>query len=167
MTERYDRAFEYAARKHAGQKRRGGLDYITHPEAVAKLVRERGGDEDTQIAALFHDLLEDTDASRDEILALSNENVLNAVTVLTRRNKEPIDTYLARISQIPMALLVKKCDRLHNLNSAVCADDSFKIKYIRETLDFYWDLSNEIREATIQLKNTLTEVPDDIKAKLP
>ena len=77
--ERYDNALRFAAEKHKGQFRIGGAEYITHPMAVAEIVRQNGYGIDVQIAALFHDLLEDTDATENEILALSNENVLEAV----------------------------------------------------------------------------------------
>ena len=61
-------ALEFAKAKHKGQKRIGGDDYITHPIAVCEIVKSQGLDENYQIAALFHDLLEDTDATEEEIL---------------------------------------------------------------------------------------------------
>ena len=60
--ERYDNALRFAAEKHKGQFRIGGDEYITHPMAVAEIVRQNGYGIDVQIAALFHDLLEDTDS---------------------------------------------------------------------------------------------------------
>ena len=62
------RALEFAKEKHKGQKRIGGDDYITHPIAVSEIVKNQGFDENYQIAALFHDLLEDTDATEEEII---------------------------------------------------------------------------------------------------
>ncbi len=70
MTERYRAALDFATKKHDGQWRKGGAAYITHPVAVAEYLAQDGMDEDTQIAGLFHDLLEDTDATEAEILAL-------------------------------------------------------------------------------------------------
>ena len=83
--ERYQRAYEYAAKKHAGQYRIGGKPYMTHPEAVAEALRAQGYDVDYQITGLFHDLLEDTDASETEIEALGGREVLEAVRLLTKR----------------------------------------------------------------------------------
>ena len=68
MTESYKLALEFAKAKHKGQKRIGGDDYITHPIAVSEIVKNQGFDEIYQITALFHDLLEDTDATEEEIL---------------------------------------------------------------------------------------------------
>ena len=67
--ERIKKAIEFASKKHKGQKRIGGDDYITHPIAVYEMVKEKGYGEDYLITALFHDLLEDTDAIESEILA--------------------------------------------------------------------------------------------------
>lgn len=55
--ERIEKAYAFAAEKHKGQYRIGGLPYITHPAAVAEIVKKKGGDTDTQITALFHDPL--------------------------------------------------------------------------------------------------------------
>ena len=79
--------------KHKGQKRIGGDDYITHPIAVYEIVKSRGLGESYQIAALFHDLLEDTDATESEILSLSNQNVLDAVKLLTKEKGYDMKTF--------------------------------------------------------------------------
>ena len=83
--ERYDNALRFAAEKHKGQFRIGGDEYITHPMAVAEIVRQNGYGIDVQIAALFHDLLEDTDATESEILKFGNEEILKAVKLLTKQ----------------------------------------------------------------------------------
>jgi len=66
-SKRLDAALQFATEKHAGQTRIGGEPYISHPVSVAKMLREEGYDEEYQIAGLFHDLLEDTDATYEEI----------------------------------------------------------------------------------------------------
>ena len=68
-SEKLHLALEFAKEKHSGQKRIGGDDYITHPIAVCEIVKKQGFDENYLIAALFHDLLEDTDATEEEIAA--------------------------------------------------------------------------------------------------
>ena len=55
--DRYNKALEYTRTKHEGQYRKGGEPYITHPQAVAEILREKGYGEDYLIAGLFHDLL--------------------------------------------------------------------------------------------------------------
>ena len=62
-SDKVKRAIEFATQKHKGQKRIGGNDYISHPIAVYEMVKKQGYDEDFQITALFHDLLEDTNAT--------------------------------------------------------------------------------------------------------
>ena len=70
------RALVFAEKKHDGQKRIGGDDYITHPMVVSEIVKSQGFDKNYQITALFHDLLEDTDATEEEILTYGNSEIL-------------------------------------------------------------------------------------------
>ena len=83
---KYDKALAFAAQKHSGQTRIGGLPYITHPVAVSEIVKNQGFGEDYIITALFHDLLEDTDATENEIDELGGEKVLEAVKLLTKED---------------------------------------------------------------------------------
>lgn len=161
-SERYAAAYEYADRKHEGQYRKGGEPYITHPAAAAEILRSLGYNEDYQITALFHDLLEDTDAAEQEIEAIGGKDVLKAVKLLTKQKGYVMSEYVAGIKSDPMAYAVKAADRLHNLRSAVCADESFRRRYIVETLEWYMDFSPEIPEAVKKLNETLTE-PLDIE----
>lgn len=157
------RALSYAREKHDGQKRIGGADYITHPIAVMEIVREQGYGEDYQIAALFHDLLEDTDASESEILRLGNERILEAVKLLTKAPGYEMKAYISAIRANEIAFAVKAADRLHNLQSALVTSTEFKRKYILETVDWYLDFSEEIRRAVKALAQSLdaplTELP--------
>ncbi|MBQ6868770.1 MAG: HD domain-containing protein, partial [Clostridia bacterium] len=75
VTEKYENALAFATVKHEGQTRKEGIPYITHPVAVAQMLAQQGYDEEYQLAGLFHDLLEDTDANEAEIIALAGENV--------------------------------------------------------------------------------------------
>ncbi len=153
--ERFCRALQFAREKHKGQFRIGGAEYITHPIAVAEIVRKNGYGTDVQIAALFHDLLEDTDASESEILALSNETVLSAVKLLTKKKGYDMAEYMAGIRKDKIAFPVKAADRLHNLQCALCTDTEFKRKYIFETVDWYLDFSPEIPKAVKKLAESL------------
>lgn len=158
---RYEKALEYAAKKHEGQFRIGGIPYIVHPVVVAEIVKEKGGDTDDVIVALFHDLLEDTDATEEEILQFGSEKVLHSVKLLTKQKNYVMSDYVAGIKSDRTACLVKGADRLHNLRSAVCASESFKIRYIKETESWYLDFLPEIPEAMENLRRTLNATSED------
>ena len=153
--ERLQLALEYAKEKHKGQKRIGGDDYITHPIAVCEIVKSQGFGEDYQIAALFHDLLEDTDATEEEILKYASPEILEAVKLLTKEKGYVMSEYVNSIKQNPIAFAVKTADRLHNLQCAIITDEEFKRKYILETVDWYMDFSPDIRKAVKRLAESL------------
>ena len=155
MTESYKHALEFAKAKHKGQKRIGGDDYVTHPIAVSEIVKNQGFDEIYQIAALFHDLLEDTDATEEEILKYGNKQILEAVNLLTKKKGYDMAEYINAIKQNPVAFAVKAADRLHNLQCAIVTDEEFKRKYILETVDWYLDFSIDIRKAVKRLAESL------------
>ena len=155
LSDKINRAIEFATQKHKGQKRIGGDDYISHPIAVWEMVKKQGYGEDYQITALFHDLLEDTDATESEILSLSNKNVLDAVKLLTKQKGYDMKTYIDGIKANPIAFVVKSADRLHNLQCALVTSTEFKRKYILETVDWYLDFSDEIKIAVKTLADSL------------
>ena len=149
------RAIEFATQKHKGQKRIGGDEYISHPIAVYEMIKKQGYGEDYQITALFHDLLEDTDTTEEEILFYSNQNVLLAVKLLTKEKGYDIKNYIDGIKANPIAFAVKSADRLHNLQCALVTSTEFKRKYILETVDWYLDFSKEIKIAVKTLAESL------------
>lgn len=153
--ERYEQALRFAREKHKGQYRIGGEEYITHPVAVAEIVRQNGYGIDYRIAALFHDLLEDTDATESEILAYGNEEILKAVKLLTKKKGYDMAEYVAGIRNNKIAFAVKAADRLHNLRCALVTDTEFKRKYIYETVDWYLDFSPEIPKAVKALAESM------------
>lgn len=156
-SEKYNRALEFATKKHNGQFRQGGDPYITHPIAVSEYVKAKGFGVDYQIAGLFHDLLEDTDATEQEILQYGNEQILTAVKLLTKVKPYNMAEYVGNIKNNPIAFQVKESDRLHNLRSAFCTSTEFKRKYILETIDWYLDFSKEIKIAVKELAQSLDE----------
>ena len=154
-SQRVQNALDFATQKHAGQKRIGGADYITHPLAVCQIVEQQGFGEDYQIVALFHDLLEDTNATEQEILQLGNQEILQAVKLLTKVKGYNMAQYIEAIKQNELARTVKAADRLHNLQCALVTDAEFKRKYILETVDWYMDFSPEIPKALKVLAQSL------------
>ena len=94
---------EYMKKKHEGQKRKHGTPYYTHPLAVAKLLEEKGLDENYIVAGLFHDLIEDTDCTYEEIIDLSNEKVAEAVRLVTKTDGYVMSEYIKNIKENEMA----------------------------------------------------------------
>jgi (p)ppGpp synthase/HD superfamily hydrolase len=153
----------YIMEKHKGQKRMGGKPYVTHPIEVGEILERKGFDWTYIQTALFHDLLEDTDATEVEIEELSSKKVLKAVKLLTKVKGYVMKVYMLEISKNDIAKMVKLADRLHNLLSATVAKEAFRIRYIAETETYYLDLTKgtvfeqDINEALVALKATLPE----------
>ena len=148
-------ALAFATKKHEGQTRKLGEPYITHPMAVAEMMLDRGLSEDYVIAALFHDLLEDTDATEKEILDIGGEVVLEAVKLLTKATDYKMDSYIAGIRENPIARAVKAADRIHNLSCAHVCSESFKLRYIKESIDWYLDFDPHVATLVHRLIDTL------------
>lgn len=149
-----EKLISYIKEKHAGQIRKQGTPYYEHPVRVAEILKEKGYGYDYYVTALFHDLLEDTDATIDEIKDLSNEEILTSVKLLTKQKGYIMEEYISNINNNEIAKAVKLSDRLHNLTEGVYADKKWKIKYIKETEKYFLPLA----------KNTLFE--EDIKEAL-
>ena len=154
-SDKIKKAIEFATKKHKGQKRIGGDDYISHPIAVCEMIKNQGYGEDYQITALFHDLLEDTNATEEDILQYGSEEILVAVKLLTKEKGCDMKSYVEGIKANPIAFAVKSADRLHNLQCAIVTSAEFKRKYILETVDWYLDFSKEIRIAVKTLAESL------------
>lgn len=153
---------EFVKEKHATQKRKHGTPYYTHPFAVAKKLKEKGFDETYQAVGLMHDLLEDTDATESEILELSSPELLKATILLTKLPGYDKTEYIERISKNDIAKNVKLADRIHNLEESVFADNSFRVRYLKETYEWYIPLS----KGTVfekDLENIVKKVEDSVK----
>lgn len=134
-------AAEYAKQKHGKQKRMQGTPYYEHPYMVAKILKDKGFSEEYQIAGLFHDLIEDTETSYEDILELTNRDIARAVLLVSKEEGYIMSEYMNRIKLDDMARMIKLADRLHNLNDAKVANSKFQRKYIKETEEWYLDLA--------------------------
>ena len=137
-----EKAIEFMKQKHGNQKRKQGTPYYTHPLAVAKLLENKGFSIEYQIAGLFHDLIEDTDCTYEEIIALSNENVAETVRLLSKTEGYIMSEYINNIKLNAMARIVKIADRIHNLSETLKTNRKFQERYIEETKRGYDDLAN-------------------------
>ncbi|MBE6846112.1 MAG: HD domain-containing protein [Ruminococcus sp.] len=163
--EKLKAAHKYATQMHEGQFRKGGKPYITHPCNVAEMLQKKGYGTDYQIAGLFHDLLEDTDAKESEIEKIGGTEVLKAVQLLTKQKGYDMSEYISGIKNNPIAKAVKAADRLDNLRSAIVTDNHFKQKYILESIDWYMDFDPEIPDAIMALADTLDNSLYEISRK--
>ena len=154
-TSTLERAYEMAARAHAGQTRKSGEPYITHPVAVTAILAEYGMDETTLIAGFLHDTVEDTDLGLEDIVAEFGQEVaflIDGVTKLDRLEYDsPQQAQAATIRKMVVAmaqdvrvLIIKLCDRLHNIRTAEALRREKQERVARETLDIYAPLAHRL-----------------------
>lgn len=137
-----EKYIEYIKEKHGNQKRKQGTPYYLHPVAVCRILYNKGiKDGNVLTAALFHDLIEDTTVTYDEIKEISNEKVAKIVKLLSKEKGYKMAEYIKGIREDKSAKLVKLADRLHNLSEATSGTEEFQKKYIKETEDWYVDLA--------------------------
>lgn len=164
--ERYNEEYinylkEIVKEKHKGQTRKQGTPYYLHPFTVAQILKDKGFNEKYQITGLFHDLLEDTDTTSKFIVDISDLEIANAVELLTKKEGYNMISYINGIKQNEIAKMVKLVDRIHNLSETHYASNQFKEKYIKETEDWYIELSKgtiferELNFILQQLKDNL------------
>ena len=169
----YNKCLEFTKEKHSGQTRKQGTPYYIHPVSVSMILKRKGFPEEYQIAGLFHDLIEDTDATELEILQLSNYQILETVKLLTKYKGYDIKTYIDKIRNNEMARSVKLADKLHNLIDIQNLNDDekksyqrFKIKTLKETERWYVDLAKgtvfekDINKAIEILKKQVKQFSD-------
>lgn len=110
-TEMTKKAIRFAFRAHAGQMDRSGIPYIMHPIHLAEQMRS----EDACVVAMLHDVLEDTDATLEELCAEGfTETQLTALQLLTHDEAVPYMDYIRNIKENKLAKTVKLADLAHN-----------------------------------------------------
>src|SRR5947209_6706814 len=149
------RAYGYAAEAHEGQKRVSGEPYITHPAAVAMLVAELGMDPATVAAALLHDVPEDTAKSTDDVRKDFGDEIgrlVDGVTKLSRLSGQSRDEHQAEnIRKMLLAMaddlrvvIIKLCDRLHNMRTLSPLPPDKQKRIARQTMDIYAPLAHRL-----------------------
>ena len=148
------RAHGFAQEAHAGQMRRTGHSYITHPLAVANILSEMHMDEQSIAAAVLHDVLEDTGTTKDDLTAEFGGEVAQIVDGVSKLGKmfkthEQAQAENFQKMAIAMAndlrvILVKLADRLHNMRTIGVMPLDKRRRISRETLDFYAPIANRL-----------------------
>ena len=150
-----ERAFTYACDAHEGHRRRSGEDYIVHPAGVARILAELRLDTSTVAAALLHDVVEDTDASIDDVAGVFGDEIarlVEGVTKLTRikfqsREQAQAENYrkmIVAMAQDIRVILIKLADRLHNMRTIEYLGKQKQIQKARETLEVYAPLAHRL-----------------------
>ena len=148
-------AFQYADQAHSGQLRKDGSPYITHPLAVAEIVAELELDTDSIIAALLHDCIEDTGATHEEIAKLFGATVadlVEGVTKLTRvqytskeeEQMENLRKMLMAMAKDIRVILIKICDRLHNMRTMEYQTPRKQREKALETMEIYAPIAHRL-----------------------
>jgi GTP pyrophosphokinase len=149
------RAYTYAERAHSGQKRVSGEPYFIHPCEVAKILIGLGMNEATIAAALLHDVIEDTDATEEDIKREFGEEVLNLVSGVTKLDKiefksqaeadaENFRKIFVAMAKDIRVIIIKLADRLHNMRTLGALSKERQQKMAKETLDIYTPLAGRL-----------------------
>ena len=150
-----NRAYVYAMKAHGAQTRASGDPYFSHPLEVAAILTDLKLDDATIVAAVLHDTIEDTDATREEIDRLFGEQIGKLVEGLTKIEKLDLVTKQARqgenfrklllaVAEDVRVLLVKLADRLHNMRTLHFVPQEKRARIAQETLDIYAPLAGRM-----------------------
>jgi len=155
------RAYELADNSHNGQVRLTGDPYITHPIAVAALLVELGMDTESVAAALLHDVVEDTKVSLEEVEKGFGNEIMQLVDGVTKLGKiefssmeeqqaENLRKMLLAMSQDIRVMLIKLCDRLHNMRTAEGWSEQKQRDKALETMEVYAPIAHRLGINTIK-----------------
>ncbi|MBV9520033.1 MAG: bifunctional (p)ppGpp synthetase/guanosine-3',5'-bis(diphosphate) 3'-pyrophosphohydrolase [Hyphomicrobiales bacterium] len=179
-----NRAYVYAMKAHGAQKRASGDPYFSHPLEVAAILTDLHLDDSTIVAAMLHDTIEDTAATREEIDHLFGHEIATLVEGLTKLKRidlvskraaqaENLRKLLLAIAEDVRVLLVKLADRLHNMRTLHFVPADKRGRVAQETLDIYaplagrmgmQDMRDEFEE--LAFKELMPEAHDTIVHRL-
>ncbi len=147
------RAYFYAEQAHDGQRRRSGEAYVTHPLAVASILADMHMDHQSLMAAMLHDVIEDTGIAKEALNAQFGETVaelVDGVSKLTQMNFETkAEAQAETFQKMAMArdirvILVKLADRLHNMRTLDAMPHEKSRRIAKETLEIYAPIANRL-----------------------
>lgn len=161
------KAYVFALNKHGTQLRESGDPYFSHPLEVAKILIELKMDQETIVAGMLHDILEDTETTMDELTEQFGEkisSIVNGVTKLTKFEEISCgETQIANFRKLLISaatdirvLIIKLADRLHNMRTLMYKKKRAKRQSIaKETLDIYAPLAERI--GLVEIKDELQD----------
>ena len=150
-----EKAYNLANDAHKGVCRRSGEPYICHPLAVARLVLDLGMDTESIAAALLHDVVEDTPTTLDDLKSAFGEEVALLVDGVTKLTKiqfsnieelqaENLRKMLLAMSRDVRVMIIKLCDRLHNMRTGDAWPEQKRRDKARETMEVYAPIANRL-----------------------
>ena len=154
-TDMIEKAYNLANDAHKGVCRRSGEPYICHPLAVARLVLDLGMDSESIAAALLHDVVEDTPTTLDDLTAQFGSEVAQMVDGVTKLTKiqfsnieelqaENLRKMLLAMSRDVRVMIIKLCDRLHNMRTGDAWPEQKRRDKARETMEVYAPIANRL-----------------------
>ncbi|WP_321277518.1 bifunctional (p)ppGpp synthetase/guanosine-3',5'-bis(diphosphate) 3'-pyrophosphohydrolase [Thiomicrorhabdus indica] len=160
---RIKQAFEFGRIAHDGQKRKAGGDYIWHPVAVAEILADIQLDQDSIIAALLHDVIEDTPYTKEDITELFGESVAEIVEGVTKLTKMMFSTpqqakaenfrkMIMAMSRDIRVILIKLADRLHNMRTLGVMRRDKQRRIAEETLEFFAPIAGRLGINSIRIE---------------
>ena len=148
-------AFEVAALAHSAQKRKDGSPYVTHCLAAAQICAEMGLDEDSIVAALLHDTIEDTSLTHEDLsrqFGTEVANIVEGVTKLSRmqftsredEQMENLRKMLIAMAKDIRVILIKLADRLHNMRTMDYMREEKRLEKSLETMEIYAPIAHRL-----------------------
>lgn len=148
-------AYEWARDSHASQRRRDGSPYVTHCISTAEIIAEQGLDEDSVVAALLHDVIEDTDATYEDVkrrFGATVADIVEGVTKLTRvqytsheeEQAENLRKMLIAMAKDIRVILIKIADRLHNMRTMDYQKEEKQLIKSAETMEIYAPIAHRL-----------------------
>ncbi|MDD6311246.1 MAG: bifunctional (p)ppGpp synthetase/guanosine-3',5'-bis(diphosphate) 3'-pyrophosphohydrolase [Firmicutes bacterium] len=156
-------AYDVAEEMHKGQLRKSGEPYLIHPVAVAEILAGLGMDEETIVAGLLHDVVEDTDYTEEQLISNFGESVALLVDGVTKLRMLKVESKEAKqaenlrkmflaMSKDIRVLIIKLADRLHNLRTINYMTHEKIIEKCQETLDIYAPLASRLGMYAIKME---------------
>lgn len=162
QTEQVVAAYHYAEEAHRGQGRRTGHAYITHPLAVANILAQMRMDRQTVMAALLHDVIEDTGVGKStlgELFGADVAEIVDGVSKLSTMFNSRAEAQAENFQKMALAMardirviMVKLADRLHNMRTIGVMPDEKRRRIARETLDYYAPIANRLGIHTMKME---------------
>lgn len=157
------RACDFAAAAHAGQQRASGEPYVQHPIAVARILAEMRMDHESIMAAILHDVIEDTPTAKEQIATQFGAEVaelVDGVSKLTQiRFSSKAEAQAENFRKMMLAMvrdirviLVKLADRVHNMRTVSALPPAKRRRIARETLEIYVPIANRLGMNAIRLE---------------